>query len=111
MLAIDRFEEQRRYLRPVFGRDRVARFFAGLGSKVISADLVVDTKDVNGWPAPIGRTSGAVNFVMTIETDGALIAAIRNIDRIERRANYSKKRIGRDDRLAETEATRVSGWR
>ena len=66
-------------MRPVFGRDRVARFFAGLGSKVTSADLVVDMKDVNGWPALIGRTSGAVNFVITIETDGALIAAIRNI--------------------------------
>lgn len=36
-------------------------------------------KDVNGWPALIGRTSGAVNFVITIETDGALIAAIRNV--------------------------------
>jgi RNA polymerase sigma-70 factor (ECF subfamily) len=66
-------------LRPVVGRDRIARFFAGLASKAKPAELAVDIKDVNGWPALIGRTGGDVRFVITIEIEDALISTIRNV--------------------------------
>lgn len=35
--------------------------------------------DVNGWPAFVARTSGVASAVMSIETDGARILAIRNV--------------------------------
>jgi RNA polymerase sigma-70 factor (ECF subfamily) len=66
-------------LRPVIGRERVARFFAGLVAKMALPDFVVEISDVNGWPALIGRIDGQTRFVLTIETDGAAIAAIRNV--------------------------------
>jgi RNA polymerase sigma-70 factor (ECF subfamily) len=66
--------------RPVVGRGRVARFFAGLIAKLPpSPGLDVEITDVNGWPALVGRSGGAVTFVLNIETDGAQIATIRNV--------------------------------
>ncbi len=35
--------------------------------------------DVNGWPAIVGRVDGVVTFVLSIETDGDRIAAIRSV--------------------------------
>jgi RNA polymerase sigma-70 factor (ECF subfamily) len=67
-------------LRPLRGGDRIARFFTGLLAKTPTApDLVVEVKDVNGWPALVGRTSASVSFVITIETDGTRITTIRNV--------------------------------
>jgi RNA polymerase sigma-70 factor, ECF subfamily len=67
-------------LHPVVGRDRVARFFAGVLAKTKLPDgLAVDVEDVNGWPALIGRAGAAIHFVITIETDGAQITTIRNV--------------------------------
>jgi RNA polymerase sigma-70 factor, ECF subfamily len=67
-------------LRPIEGRDRVARFFAGLLDKVPPApDLVARIEDVNGQPALVGRTAAGVTFVITIETDGSRITTIRNV--------------------------------
>jgi RNA polymerase sigma-70 factor (ECF subfamily) len=66
--------------RPILGGDRVARFFSGLLAKTPTApDLVVEVKDVNGWPALVGRTSAGISFVITIETDGTRITTIRNV--------------------------------
>jgi RNA polymerase sigma-70 factor (ECF subfamily) len=66
--------------RPVHGSDRVARFFAGLLAKLPpAADLTVEMREVNGWPAVIGRSGGAASFVIAIETDGARITAVRNM--------------------------------
>jgi hypothetical protein len=36
-------------------------------------------KDVNGWPALVGRTSAGISLVITIETDGTRITTIRNV--------------------------------
>ena len=36
----------------------------------------VTISDVNGWPALVGRSGGAVTFVISIETDGAKVATI-----------------------------------
>jgi RNA polymerase sigma-70 factor (ECF subfamily) len=65
---------------PIVGREKVARFFAMRRAKKPSTpDLDVEITDVNGWPAFVGRSGGAVTFVVSIETDGAKIAAIRSI--------------------------------
>jgi RNA polymerase sigma-70 factor (ECF subfamily) len=66
-------------LRPVLGRDKVARFFRGLPLKSNLTILAVEVADVNGWPALVGRLDAGVAFVVTIETDGARITAIRNV--------------------------------
>jgi RNA polymerase sigma-70 factor (ECF subfamily) len=67
-------------LRPIEGGERVARFFVGLLAKTsLPADLKVDVRDVNGWPALIGRTAGSVSFVMTIAVHGELISTVCNV--------------------------------
>ena len=67
-------------LRPILGRERVARFFASQIAKLPSArGLDVEITDVNGWPALVGRSGRAVTFVISIETDGAKIATIRSV--------------------------------
>ena len=35
--------------------------------------------EVNGWPALVGRLGGTANFVLSIETDGQRIIALRNV--------------------------------
>jgi RNA polymerase sigma-70 factor (ECF subfamily) len=67
-------------LRPIVGRDRVARFFASQAVKAPAASgLHVEIRDVNGWPAIIARSGDGVRFVINIETDGGLITAIRSV--------------------------------
>jgi RNA polymerase sigma-70 factor (ECF subfamily) len=67
-------------LRPIVGRDRVARFFASQAAKVPPApDLHVEIRDVNGWPAIVARSKDGVRFVINIETDGGLITTIRSV--------------------------------
>ena len=67
-------------LRPIQGRDHVARFFASQMAKMPSAHgLDVEITDANGWPALVGRRGGVVTFVMNIETDGEKIVTIRSV--------------------------------
>jgi RNA polymerase sigma-70 factor, ECF subfamily len=67
-------------LRPILGRSNVARFFASQIAKLPSSHgLDVEITDVNGWPALVGRRDGSVTFVMSIETDGEMIATIRSV--------------------------------
>jgi len=67
-------------LRPIIGRDRVARFFASQAAKLpASPGFHVEISDVNGWPAIIARSGGAVSFVINIETDGEQIVTIRSV--------------------------------
>jgi RNA polymerase sigma-70 factor, ECF subfamily len=67
-------------LRPIVGRDKVARFFASQIAKLPPSHAPdVEITDVNGWPALVGRRGGAVTFVINIETDGAKIATIRSV--------------------------------
>jgi len=73
-------KERGAILRPIVGRERVARFFAMRVAKLPSSPgLDVEITDVNGWPALVGRSGGAVTFVINIETDGAKIATIRSV--------------------------------
>jgi RNA polymerase sigma-70 factor (ECF subfamily) len=65
---------------PLVGREKVARFFAARIAKwPPSPALDVEVTDVNGWPAIVGRSGGAVSFVINIETDGTKIATIRSV--------------------------------
>lgn len=67
-------------LRPILGRANVARFFANQLSKMPAEHgIQIEITDVNGWPAVVGRRSGAVTFVMSFETDGTQITSIRSI--------------------------------
>jgi RNA polymerase sigma-70 factor, ECF subfamily len=73
-------EERGAILRPIAGRAKVALFFARKPAKSpSSAGLEVEITDVNGWPAIVARSGGAVIVVINIETDGEKIATIRSV--------------------------------
>jgi RNA polymerase sigma-70 factor (ECF subfamily) len=73
-------KERGAILRPIVGRGRVALFFAKRAAKLPSpSGLDVEVTDVNGWPALVGRSGGAVTFVINIETDGEKIVAVRSV--------------------------------
>lgn len=73
-------KERGAILRPILGRDNVARFFAKRVTKVPDPHaLDVQIADVNGWPAIVARRDGSVSFVINIETDGDKIATVRSV--------------------------------
>jgi RNA polymerase sigma-70 factor (ECF subfamily) len=64
----------------VHGARAVAQFLAGLVRKFPAGpEQTFEIVDVNGWPAFVARTSGVASAVMSIETDGTHILAIRNV--------------------------------
>jgi RNA polymerase sigma-70 factor (ECF subfamily) len=64
---------------PLHGRERVARFLAGLARKLTPTDQTFELSTINGWPALVGRSQGKVNAIINIETDGEHILAVRNV--------------------------------
>lgn len=73
-------KERGAILRPISGRDNVARFFAKRVAKLPAPHAFdVEITDVNGWPAIVARREGTVAFVINIETDGAKIAIVRSV--------------------------------
>jgi RNA polymerase sigma-70 factor (ECF subfamily) len=81
VLVGDHAEDKRgAILRPIIGRDKVARFFAAQASKVpASHGLSIEIADVNGWPALVARRDGGIAFILSIETDATEITTIRSI--------------------------------
>lgn len=74
-------------LNPIRGADRIARFFVGIIGKIGSnpSDLEAEPLDVNGMPGILVRVGGAVDQVLTIDTDGTHITAVyvvRNPDKL-----------------------------
>src|SRR5579884_559633 len=65
-------------LRPIHGRDAVARFSQGT-MRFLPADYQVEIAQVNGQAALIIRTGGQALFVLTIEVEAGQIQAIRII--------------------------------
>jgi RNA polymerase sigma-70 factor (ECF subfamily) len=66
--------------KPLQGAEAVATFFARLIRIVppgMSPSLSV--REINGWPAVLFHAAGRVVTVMTLETDGERIRAIRNV--------------------------------
>ncbi|PTL83397.1 RNA polymerase sigma-70 factor [Vitiosangium sp. GDMCC 1.1324] len=63
---------------PVHGADAVARLFLGIMKKA-PAGIVPEFAEVNGWPGLVLRWNGAVFDVISFETDGAHIHAIRSV--------------------------------
>jgi RNA polymerase sigma-70 factor (ECF subfamily) len=66
--------------RPVHGANAIAVYLSTLVRKYPPAlDQTFKVLEVNGWPALVGHSDGAVNVVMTIETDGNTIFALRDV--------------------------------
>ncbi|MBF5044056.1 sigma-70 family RNA polymerase sigma factor [Aggregicoccus sp. 17bor-14] len=66
--------------KPVHGAEAIARLFQLLSQRFPeSAGLRYGMEEVNGWPAIVGRTDGAASFVLTTETDGTKILALRAV--------------------------------
>ncbi len=60
---------------PIYGADKVARFFLGLRPKA-PADLVVGPRQVNGETAFVATRGGEPYFVMSFDIDGDRLRAI-----------------------------------
>ena len=66
--------------RPVRGGQQVARVLLSVAEKAfVEPDQTFEVRLVNGWPALVGGSQGQVNAVVTIETDGSRILAVRNV--------------------------------
>ena len=72
-------------LRPLVGRDAVARFSLGT-VRFLPEDYRVELAEVNGQAAVIIRTGGQALFVLTIEVEAGHITAIRIIANPEKLA-------------------------
>jgi RNA polymerase sigma-70 factor, ECF subfamily len=72
-------------LRPIVGRDAVARFSLGT-VRFLPEDYRVELAEVNGQAAVIIRTGGQALFVLSIEVEAGLIQAIRIIANPEKLA-------------------------
>jgi RNA polymerase sigma-70 factor (ECF subfamily) len=72
-------------LRPIVGRDAVARFSLGT-VRFLPEDYHVELAEVNGQAAIIVRTSGQALFVLSIEVEAGHIQAIRIIANPEKLA-------------------------
>jgi RNA polymerase sigma-70 factor (ECF subfamily) len=64
--------------RPLRGIDEVTRAWLGFFHKA-PADAKAAVEEINGWPAMVIRREGRLTAVVTLETDGERIFAIRSI--------------------------------
>lgn len=75
-------------LNPIFGADKIVRFFSGLARKYADKGTpVVSATDINGEPGLLLMLDGAIFAAMTIECDGDRICAlyaVRNPEKLTR---------------------------
>jgi RNA polymerase sigma-70 factor (ECF subfamily) len=64
--------------RPLHGRHDVARAWAGFYRKAPPGTSVV-VEEINGWPALVIRIDGRIAGVISLETDGERIFALRSV--------------------------------
>jgi RNA polymerase sigma-70 factor, ECF subfamily len=62
----------------IHGGDKIARFLQGLARMYLGPGQSFEQRTVNGWPALVGLSHGRINAVLSIETDGNQILAVRN---------------------------------
>ena len=72
-------------LRPISGRDAVARFSVGT-TRFLPEDYRVEMAEVNGQPAVIIRAGGLALLVLTIEVEAEHIQAVRIVANPEKLA-------------------------
>jgi RNA polymerase sigma-70 factor (ECF subfamily) len=75
--------------RPIRGVDAVARFFLGL-MRHRPADLASEIAEINGETALVLRAGGKVDSVLTVETNGEKIVAIRWIANPDKLAHLER---------------------
>jgi RNA polymerase sigma-70 factor (ECF subfamily) len=63
----------------VRGNTSIARFFSGLKNKFPLTHLRFEVRSINGWPAVVATSANGIELILTLETDGHHIHAIRNI--------------------------------
>ncbi len=73
-------------LRPITGRDAVARFSLGT-RRFLPADSRVEIAEINGEPAMVVRAGSEALFVLSIEVEAGHIQAIRIIANPEKLAH------------------------
>jgi RNA polymerase sigma-70 factor (ECF subfamily) len=63
--------------RPILGRDRVARYFAGMSRRPELDDIEVAFEEINGEPAATFRVHGQLLALVSIECVGGQVTAVR----------------------------------
>jgi RNA polymerase sigma-70 factor (ECF subfamily) len=74
----------RQAMRPVTGAERVAAWFAGIGTRpyqgVEPADMAVELVEINGWPGIVFSGAGRVIATLTLDLDeDGSVVAIHNV--------------------------------
>ena len=63
---------------PIVGREKVLRFLLGL-RKLAPEGFAASVEEINGWPTFVMRVNGALFSVMSLETDGEQVWAVRSV--------------------------------
>lgn len=62
--------------KPIHGANAVARYMIGVARKA-GPDVTTTMREINGWPALLLQQGGRVAVVLSIETDGEQVHAVR----------------------------------
>lgn len=83
--------------RPVLGRDRVARYLAGITR--FGAGLQISVTEVNGAPAVLGTRAGTLAGVLVLEVSGDQITAVHLMSNPDK-LGFASRQVARLSRLS-----------
>jgi RNA polymerase sigma-70 factor (ECF subfamily) len=83
--------------RPVLGRDRVARYLAGITR--FGAGLQISVTEVNGAPAVLGTRAGTLAGVLVLEVSGDQITAVHLMSNPDK-LGFASRQVTRLSRLS-----------
>jgi RNA polymerase sigma-70 factor (ECF subfamily) len=83
--------------RPVLGRDRVARYLAGITR--FGAGLQISVTEVNGAPAVVGTRAGTLAGVLVLEVSGDQITAVHLMSNPDK-LGFASRQVTRLSRLS-----------
>ncbi|HYQ69817.1 RNA polymerase sigma-70 factor [Actinophytocola sp.] len=90
----------RQATRPVVGAERVAKWFAGVGTRpyegVLPADMLAEVVDLNGAPGVVFRGDGRVIATLTLDLDeDGRIVTIHNVANPDKLGAVATRRVHR----------------
>jgi len=75
-------------LRPIYGADRVSRFFTGIAGK-LPPQISFHPTEINGGPGCVARVGDTAYYVLALETQGNAITGIRMMRNPEKLAAFT----------------------
>jgi len=80
-------------LNPIFGADKVARFFIGVAGKNSARDIRIEPTTINGTVGALVYMDGEIDHSLSLAIDGDRIAAIyvvRNPEKLRHIASFGQ---------------------